>query len=131
MGAKGGEVKRTPLHRRTPLKRGKPPESTAPRPTPRRGPRKSGAVYGKYHEWARSLPCLLQPDPEHRCIGGNTAHHVKSVGAGGKDFANEVPLCCGAHVEVHTLGRRTFEARYGLDLEAEAIRLSVLWRAGG
>ena len=96
------------------------------------GPRSAGdahladpEVYGAYHQWIGTLRCLLQERSDHRCAGRVTGHHVRSVGAGGKDVGNEVPLCERFHREVHRIGRRTFEDRYGLDLAAEATRLSA------
>lgn len=81
------------------------------------------SVYGPYHEWMAGLPCLLRDHPEHRCAGRVAGHHVRSVGAGGKDLGNEVPLCERAHREVHRVGRESFADRYEVDLWAEAERL--------
>lgn len=78
------------------------------------------AVYGPYHAWVGTLDCLLRKHPGHRCGGRVTGHHLRSVGAGGTDVGNEVPLCGRAHREVHRIGQRSFATRYGLDLRGEA-----------
>lgn len=80
-------------------------------------------VYGPYHEWISGLRCLLSDHPDHRCAGRVAGHHVRSVGAGGTDQGNEVPLCGRAHREVHRVGRETFGDRHDVDLWEEAGRL--------
>lgn len=82
-------------------------------------------VYGPYHDWVGTLDCLIGERPDHRCAGRVTGHHVRSVGAGGKDRGNEVPLCERAHREVHRVGRETFEGRYGIDLRRWARKLAA------
>ena len=54
-------------------------------------------------------------------------HHLKSRAAGGLD-EDTVPLCMKHHAEIHTLGRRRFEERYGLDLFAVRDRMRELVR---
>lgn len=81
-------------------------------------------VYGSYFRWAKGNPCLIANDPAHACRGPLDPHHVKSVGAGGKDAANLVVLCRGAHDEVHSIGPSRWERRWGRDLDLEA---AVLW----
>lgn len=57
------------------------------------------------------------------CVCGSAgwwAHHVKSVGAGGLDAENCAPLCMAHHAEVENIGRKTFEKKYGVDLETIA-----------
>lgn len=65
-----------------------------------------------YLDYIRSLPC---------CICGRIAEaaHVRSRGAGGTDYQT-VPLCHGHHMEQHTIGIKTFQARYAIDLQAAA-----------
>jgi len=54
------------------------------------------------------------------------AAHLKTRGSGGYDVGNTVPLCPVHHDEQE--GRTAeFEARYGLDLKAEAARLAAQW----
>lgn len=82
-------------------------------------------IYGPYHEWITGLECLLRGRADHRCAGRVVGHHVRSVGAGGVDPGNEVPLCDRAHREVHRVGRETFQDRYEVDLWREAERLGA------
>ncbi len=79
-----------------------------------------GLVYGPYHDWMAHFPCLINVGCYPQAVG----HHVKTVGAGGQDFKNEVPLCVIHHGEVHRIGRKAFERKYGLDLAAIAEQIS-------
>lgn len=71
-------------------------------------------VYGPIFEAVSKLPCMICSNPE------GPAHHVTTVGAGGKDKENLVPLCPKHHNEVHTIGTQSFEDKYNVDLEKEA-----------
>lgn len=51
----------------------------------------------------------------HVCQGRIEAHHVTTRGAGGGDDT-AVPLCSGAHADLHNIGIETFEKRYAVDL---------------
>ena len=75
--------------------------------------------YGDYHKWVNGQTCIIS-----HCPLPGVGHHVKTVGAGGEDWANEVPLCGIHHNEVHTIGRKTFEAKYRINLSAKAEELS-------
>ena len=77
---------------------------------------KEGLVYGDYHLKVRRFPCMIGVG----CTGDVVGHHVKAVGAGGLDMANEVPLCWWHHGEVHDWGRPRFERKYGVSLEQAA-----------
>ena len=93
------------------------------------GKRREG-VYGEYFDWVRGRPCLCAfAEVGPNCFGGTVGHHVKTVGAGGKDERNLVALCVVHHTEVHGIGRRTFEDKYGVDLDIEADNLWCKWRA--
>ncbi len=81
--------------------------------------------YGPYHDYVARQKCVLWTRRE--CFGRVTGHHVRSVGAGGRDHGNEVPLCLKHHHELHTVGRRTFEREYGLDLKSIAQQISRYW----
>lgn len=83
-----------------------------------------GEIYGPYHEWVKTLPCLCKDNISTKCGGPVDAHHVKSVGAGGKDYANQVPLCRLHHQLLHTVGRGWFEDVYGFTLTTEAKRIA-------
>lgn len=76
--------------------------------------------YGLEYYRISSLPC---------CICGHRgwwAHHVKSVGSGGLDKGNLVPLCVEHHTEVEKGGRKTFENRYGVSLQEMAKTFVVI-----
>ena len=47
--------------------------------------------------------------------------HVKTVGSGGVDAENIVPLCHYHHVECHNIGILTFQEKYNIDLKLIAI----------
>lgn len=82
-------------------------------------------VYGEYYEWVKGFDiCAVSDD---RCLGGLTGHHVKTVGAGGKDYGNVVPLCTRHHTAVHTIGRISFERQFGVDLHAIAHGYAEMW----
>ena len=53
------------------------------------------------------------------CAGGIEPAHVASRGASGGRF-DVVPLCKNHHAEQHQHGVKTFAAKYGFDLRAEA-----------
>jgi len=60
------------------------------------------------------------------------AHHVRRLGER-RDDRRAVPLCPAHHlwdlpVGIHRLGRRGFEARFGIDLEALIERLNSAWQ---
>lgn len=137
-------MKRSPMKPRTaPMPRGKPLASTKaqlPRFEPlkpvnkaRKAKRKAdGLVYGPYHDFVGTLPCLLRTNVIHMCRGTVRGHHIVSVGAGGVDEGNEVPLCDAGHTlsmkSVHALGRESFEAYWKIRLEEEARRVAEAYR---
>lgn len=128
-------MKRTPLTRHTPLSRRSPLRRDTPLPRLNRERqqrrREVGEVYGAYHAWIRAHRCILADHPQHRCVGPVEGAHVRSVGAGGKDVGNEVPLCVAAHrgdgASLHRLGRRSFEAHWGCDLAKLARGYAERW----
>lgn len=75
--------------------------------------------------FVRSLDCCIEG-----CRGSPVqAHHVRTAATAGvglkpPDTAT-VPLCHGHHRELHDRGRRTFEARYGVDLGALAAFFAI------
>jgi hypothetical protein len=84
----------------------------------RKGHRFPHNVDEAYRDYIRGLPCcvsgLYPVDPAH----------VKSRGSGGADLGNMVPLVHHLHRELdHQIGRREFEAKYGVDLAAIARNL--------
>lgn len=76
----------------------------------------------RYLAWIRTKHCLVCMDSLVE------AHHVLPMG-GGKmgsktDDRRTVPLCRDAHQKYHDKGRVRFEEIYGLDLEAEILKLN-------
>ena len=61
----------------------------------------------------------LQDRSESAAAYGSVPHHDLSRGASGAN-KDAVPLCQEHHSEVHTIGRETFQERYGVDLRAVA-----------
>ena len=124
-------MKRTPLARKTGLKakvvswwekvRAPLPKTNKER---RRRRREADEVYGSYHQWVSQQPCVLASYPRSGCFGKITGHHLKSVGAGGRDADNEVSICAKHHVQLHTVGLARFEAVYECDLDLHA---GALW----
>lgn len=89
----------------------------------------------KYLSFIRSMPCAVGCLPigpfRQMCSGPTHAHHVRTAATSGMglkpaDLGNTVPLCAAHHSEYHQIGRRTFEARYCVDLTAEAALLAQL-----
>lgn len=112
-----------PLKRRKPLARG--PTRLKARKTPKAFHKRRDPAY---QAWIRTQPCIIAPhDPTHIQMFGAwfavDAAHVKSRGAGGDDRGNLVPLCHFHHMEQHERGIKSFQARWGIDLAAEAARL--------
>jgi len=118
-------MKRTPLHRHTELQRRSFLRAVNPERKARR--KEAGEVYGPYYAWTTEQPCALAGKTGHRCYyvpeRGREAHHVRSVGAGGKDAANILPLCSLHHDLAHSLGAQEIKRRRWLDLKAEAVAL--------
>src|SRR5688572_27318572 len=48
-------------------------------------------VYGSFFQWVKTHPCAAEGEGVE-CFGEVTAHHLKSVGSGGQDAGNLVPL---------------------------------------
>lgn len=80
--------------------------------------RAAGLVYGPHHEWMKGRPCVLTG--LHRCMGPVTGHHLKSVGSGGEDRNNQVPVCEAAHREFHDRPLSEMCDRYGWDFRSIA-----------
>jgi hypothetical protein len=96
----GDAVKRSPIRR----------------VNPERAEKRREEQFGEEAEVVRWMPCCL---PRCRARPPSDPHHARSRAAGGgkKDL---VPLCHPHHVEVHAVGRKTFEAAYGIDLRTAA-----------
>ena len=71
--------------------------------------------------WIQSQPCILCS--QSPCENA----HVTGGGAGRKADARWiVPLCHRCHAELHTIGQKTFEAKYG-DLMFWAQVIDARW----
>lgn len=118
--------------KRTPLKRGKPLSRSTPiNPVNRKRKVKrkaEGEVYGPYHRWVSEQGCCVFTVGE--CYGEVKGHHLKTVGAGGKDAGNETPLCSAHHTELHQIGQDAFEWKHGVSLDAEAAYLWKRYKGG-
>lgn len=129
------------LKRRTPLTPNQPDHATAHnshlRPyNPERQKRREekGEVYGPYHRWVKTTGCVGKNHPRHACgffpdrkeIEG---HHLMRVGAGGKDFANEVGACPKLHDMCHgkygSYTESRVEEKLGFSLKVKAAELSL------
>jgi hypothetical protein len=72
-------------------------------------------TYGREYMRVSSLDC-------HFCgKRGWWAHHVKSVGSGGRDAFNLVPVCLEHHTAIEKKGQIYFSEKSGVDLEAIAL----------
>lgn len=68
------------------------------------------------------LPCVacgIEPTDEIQ----TQAHHILSKGSGGTDM-HCVPLCHLHHREGHTIGWKTWQAKWGIDLKEVAAGLA-------
>ena len=117
-------MKRTPLKRTTPLKRG--PWNRGPRP--RRKPRAGRSR--KYLDWIRSLPCTVAgcTDPAQAAHTGAHGMAIKAADT------SAIPLCAKHHLwefpaSLHRLGPRSFESLYDIRLEAIVARLQEAFNA--
>lgn len=84
----------------------------------------SGQPDRAYRAWIRKQVCAIPatstwlPDWSLRAV--IHACHVRSRGAGGRDYGNLVPMCATHHQEQHSIGQRSFEKRHGVNLKALA-----------
>lgn len=67
----------------------------------------------KYLDEVKKLPCCVG----FGCFGDIAAHHVKSGGKSIKcDDHETIPLCWHHHNLIHTVGKKTFERRFNVNL---------------
>ena len=79
--------------------------------------------YGKHKNKIIKMPCLVWTYGGPGCNGEVVpahAWHTKGSGGLAKDL---LPLCVWHEIEVHNIGRKTFQCKYMIDLESEADRL--------
>ena len=127
-----------PPTRKTPLARSRKPITRGPVKKGKRVKRFAGKRDAEYAAWIRRQPCLVTGCRTGEWPHWNAPHiivrdwltavtveacHVRSRGAGGDDHGNLVPLASFLHREQHAIGIRSFSAKYGLDLQADAARL--------
>ena len=108
-------TKRCSLKRKTPLKkRGK-------------GKRFASYVPNKdYQDFVRAHGCWAIQDPND-CLGVVEFDHITTRGAGGQDEGNGWGLCAEHHVERHTLGLKSFAAKYDINPREIGTALWVAW----
>lgn len=102
------------------------------RVNPERAARREEAdlVYGTHHAFVKEGACDVRGRQRsngsiHECgffadrpnIEG---HHIKSVGSGGEDRNNEVPLCPAAHDEAHSMSVSEWCRLYHRDFRSVA-----------
>ena len=106
------------------------------RPNSKRIKEKHARNFGAEADAVRGMPCLVAiVDNRTPCSGqeivygdeielGSEPAHIISRGASGGRF-DIIPLCAHHHAEQHQHGVKTFAAKYGLDLRAEADRVAL------
>jgi hypothetical protein len=148
-------VKRSALHRRTPLGRGAPLTRSKPvrERNGKRAAKKHARNFGERAEAVRGMECLVpvavrrKPDNEYprwvmspsyccRPCDPVQAAHARARGMGGAkgNSSDLVPLCAKHHAEAGEYGtsqRADFERRYGIDLTAKAERIAIELDARG
>ena len=110
-----GLMRRTPLHRKTRLKR----------VNRERLARRREKEFGPQSELCRRSPCCVRA-----CVGPMVVpHHWISRAAGGTDSAC-VPLCWYHHRLVHEQGVILFQEWFGVDFAAVAASMAAKVREG-
>lgn len=113
-------LKRTPLKRKTELKR----TGRIKPVNHKRKAQRNRDHFGEKAEWIRTLPCLVCGQ------GPSQACHAKSRGAGGTSD-HLVPMCKKHHDEQHLVGVKTFGVYHGVDLMEEAESYHKAWLLRG
>lgn len=136
-------MKRTPLKKiskKRLAKLGRVPFSTisgARKPIRNKGrsrfPKRRSPEYKAWFMDTVPFHCYVGYDSEDEfavfeCDGPSEAMHVQTRGAGGSDIGNLVKGCRYHHARQHTLGIRSFERRYGVQLKVEAEYWGQLYR---
>jgi len=95
-------MKRTALHRKTPLRRSKPMRQRSSKRRPTSPEDRGERSDPKYLAWLRARPCRV-----HGCRGESCAHHLRhdehgaSLGAHVKDDRRAISLCHDDHMFLH------------------------------
>ena len=71
------------------------------------------------HEW----PCVVSDCGRPYPVD---AHHVHTKGSGGSDKTC-LPFCRIHHTMIHTIGLKTFQTKYGLNLETLVSQFNALY----
>ena len=109
----GYQVRRSPVQKKRPGK-----------------PRRGRVVDKEFLEWVAEQPCLVHGDHSVACIrwmDGITIHHVRRNGEPKSD-RRVIPLCPATHLHdfgpesIERLGKKEFEKRHGIDIEAAILR---------
>lgn len=80
----------------------------------------------RYRAWIRTLPSAVSGQ-----AGCEAAH--TGTGGGMRQKASDyscIPLIPEEHLEYHTIGKKDFYLKYGLDVEGLVKRLNDLWFRG-
>jgi len=100
----------------------------------RRKPPKSGIQrapersWRRHEQWVRGFACVAFKADAENCRGKIQCCHTR-LGTGGGTALKppswySFPACERHHDEQHTIGERSFEKKYGLDLRAIALKLA-------
>jgi hypothetical protein len=95
----------------------------------KRTPEETQRIYGgEYGDWLVTQPCLVSGLAGHTCWGAIRRCHTANGGMSRKaDAPTQVPMCDGAHELQHSIGVKSFEKVFGVDLKASAARLHAEW----
>jgi hypothetical protein len=95
----------------------------------KRTPEESQRIYGgEYGDWLVTNSCLVDGIAGHTCFGAIERCHTENGGMGRKGNATtQVPMCRGAHQLQHTIGVKSFERVFSVDLKASAARYRAEW----
>lgn len=126
-------------------KHGKPLKRTRMKSRGPRTKRTKGNLFPKGRDesllaWVSQQPCVILGrryesaagylvGPPHECQSPVQVCHVKSRGAGGSDRNNTVSMCAHLHALQHTIGIRSFQTRWGVNLKEIAQRLTAAYEA--
>lgn len=93
-------------------------------------PRRGRRVNLPYMAFTRALGCVLSG--KHTCSGPTQFHHVRLCGSP-KDDERGIGLCPAGHLwdagefSIERLGKVGWQEYWGVDLEAEIVRIQRLW----
>lgn len=80
-------------------------------------------VYGPLYDVVRQYPCAFH-NLTIPCFGQSGPHHVKTVGSGGRDHENVIPVCMAHHSMLHGqyygITAKDFCEEHGIDLDEVA-----------